>query len=833
MDQIKVVVGGEDSDLLSKLARDEAAVKAFGQSVDRFSSSVQTMNKHNHQAKEGMDNFHGSVKHVHGSMTELEQQLMNVQMRVMNLTMAAGLLSAPFVLAAAASTKYLSTLETSQLGIAAAYMTGGQYVDATTGKVLQGEAALHAAQVDSRQMMEELQVANLQTTATLDQLVKAYQETLPVAMARGFSREQVKDFTSAMVQAAGAIGLSYDQMGEETRSLLTGSIDPRNSRIATVLGLRNEDLEQYKNNAQGLFTFLMEKLESYRVAGLAAQHTWDGLWSNFKDIALKAGGDSFQPLFEQVKYELEGMLGSVSHIDEKTKKITWNQGFLDGITAIKNGVTSTVAEFYRMTMLIDKAGGSITRLGYAAGATGWFLASAGGTVNKDNPYGRFATRMDELNKMFEGRYADSDKALQALANREMGLDANGNPLNTGSNARYKPKPPKPPKDDSIDITDQLYQKYTLTLDNLNKTLAQSNPYLTTQEKAMAGIYEQVGKLSDEMPQYVKTWNAWGEAMEHNIRLSEEFKTSQEEHADYLLGDGPQNDLGKMGQQRTKTSMPSDVGPGYAWESQQDLFDEASSANQWLTLREQQRQEDLQKTAEFNAMKAQLSGDGTQQELLRIQQEEDAWIQSWAMMTSSFDEYERRKTAIAQWANDQRTEIQRQADLKQKSMSLQAAQGYLSITADLVNTVAAFTNNSNKVMFSLSKAVAFAQAIVNANLAYTAQLASPLGGLTVVEREAQAEMVRAMGYASAAVIAATGISQGFGIGSGGGISSGGYGSGTPTSPVVTQPLGSQPQAIPNITVIIKGKPTDQWVEDVLVPELNDAYGRGIKLDFAHE
>ena len=61
-------------------------------------------------------------------------------------------------------------------------------------------------------------MANFQTIATLDQLVRAYQETLPVAMAKGFNKQMVLDYTVAMVQAAGAIGLSLDQMAEETRS---------------------------------------------------------------------------------------------------------------------------------------------------------------------------------------------------------------------------------------------------------------------------------------------------------------------------------------------------------------------------------------------------------------------------------------------------------------------------------------------------------------------------------------------------------------------------------------------------------------------------------------
>lgn len=312
--------------------------------------------------------------------------------------------------ATSASLEYLKTIETAQLGIASSYTAQGHYIDETTGKVLQGSEALKAAQQDSKNMMGELQVANLQTIATLDQLVKAYQETLPVAMAKGFDQKQVKDFTVAMVQAAGAIGLPMDQLGEETRSILTGTINPRTSRIATVLGLRNEDISQYKDNAQALFDFLMTKLDAYKTAGEAAQHTWAGLMSNTEDLLKKMGGDALEPLFEAVKYELEGVTKSVMTIDEKTGQVKWNEDFVNTIQTIRSGVVDVIAEFYRMGMLLDKIGGSMTALGYVA---------AGG------PMTRLGKWFEEQNKMFEQRYNESDKALQALANREAGLNSDG------------------------------------------------------------------------------------------------------------------------------------------------------------------------------------------------------------------------------------------------------------------------------------------------------------------------------------------------------------------------------------------------------------------------
>ncbi|MDD3847185.1 MAG: hypothetical protein PHC90_12620, partial [Syntrophorhabdaceae bacterium] len=318
------------------------------------------------------------------------------------------------------SLQFLGQMETSALGIAAAYMVGGQYIDQTTGKALEGEKALQAAQGESKQMLEELQVANLQTIATLDQLVRAYQETLPVAMAKGFDKQMAKDFTVAMVQAAGAIGLSLDQMGEETRSILTGNINPRMSRIATVLKLSNEDIRAVQGDAQKLFDFLMQKLDPYKAAGIASQSTWAGLWSNVKDIALQAGGKVFEPLFEAVKQELSDITSKIVTIDEKTKTIKWNDEFLSGIQSARDFINQLIDDVIRLGMLLDKVGGTITNLG-----TNHLFSSPEGTPSwarlpQDKAL-QYGGKPVEWNQMYEQRYKEGERALYTRQVERQGM----------------------------------------------------------------------------------------------------------------------------------------------------------------------------------------------------------------------------------------------------------------------------------------------------------------------------------------------------------------------------------------------------------------------------
>jgi len=90
-----------------------------------------------------------------------------------------------------------------------------------------------------------------------------------------------------------------------------------------------------------------------------------------------------------------------------------NSPFMSGIHSIK-------AEFLRLAMLADKAGGSLTSMGM-------MLYGPGSAMGYKPSEERFK-RMADLNIMFEERYKDSEKAMQTMANLEVGLDADGNPF---------------------------------------------------------------------------------------------------------------------------------------------------------------------------------------------------------------------------------------------------------------------------------------------------------------------------------------------------------------------------------------------------------------------
>jgi hypothetical protein len=229
--------------------------------------------------------------------------------------------------------EYNATLEQSKLGMAAIFTAQGQFVN-SSGRALEGTIALNAAMEMSSDITKKLQLDNLQTAATYQQLVKAYQQTVAPGLAVGFDPNQIRQYTLAMVQAASAMGLNLDMLAEETRSMLRGTITPRNTLIATALGLRNEDIRKYKNDTEGLYTFIMSRLSAFGVAGGLAQKTWMGVTSNVKDAIGMVLGESFKPMFEYLKSEMVNVQNNLVKLTPEGMKV--NENVIDGFRIVND-----------------------------------------------------------------------------------------------------------------------------------------------------------------------------------------------------------------------------------------------------------------------------------------------------------------------------------------------------------------------------------------------------------------------------------------------------------------------------------------------------------------
>lgn len=201
---------------------------------------------------------------------------------------AIGLVRA-FEQSARAAVMFNAKLESTQLGLAGIYRQFRPQEFATFDKALGASA----------RTVDQLKKAALETTASFDDLLTAYQSIAGAAFSAGIPMEKQVRLTQLLAQAVSGLGLPTWQLPQEGRSILTGTIGP-DSTVATALGITNAQVNQAK--AQGrLMEFLEQRLSGLSEAGSRANQTFSGQLSNLQDRIGQMFGAAASPAFEAMK----------------------------------------------------------------------------------------------------------------------------------------------------------------------------------------------------------------------------------------------------------------------------------------------------------------------------------------------------------------------------------------------------------------------------------------------------------------------------------------------------------------------------------------------------
>jgi hypothetical protein len=189
-------------------------------------------------------------------------------------------------------------LEDSTLGVQAV-LTSVARIATPTG-IASGMEALTAAGGIAREQLAQLRAEGLRTSATFLQLAQTFQVAVGPGLRAGLDLGFVREFTVSISQAAAAIGLAQDQLNEEIRSILTGNISQRRTRIAAVLGISNEDIKNAKSLGT-LTEFLTKKFDAFKFSGEAALKNFSQVIANLQEAVEIVGGEGTQALFDGLK----------------------------------------------------------------------------------------------------------------------------------------------------------------------------------------------------------------------------------------------------------------------------------------------------------------------------------------------------------------------------------------------------------------------------------------------------------------------------------------------------------------------------------------------------
>lgn len=232
-----------------------------------------------------------------------------------------------------------------EVGIAGVIAAVSDIRDAS-GQAVTGVDAFNLAQAEARRQINLLRIDALATTATFEELSEAFQVGLGPGLAAGLNIDEVRVLSRQISQAATAIGLSQNQLSEEIRSILGGTIRQTQTRIAAVLGITNEDIRNARETGE-LFSFLQERLQDFDEAGRRAARTLPGLQQRLRDafqFVLREGGFG---LFEDTKDLLEDILNNLIEVDEALGTVSVNPQAVAVVEEIAEGLRVAVQQSRR------------------------------------------------------------------------------------------------------------------------------------------------------------------------------------------------------------------------------------------------------------------------------------------------------------------------------------------------------------------------------------------------------------------------------------------------------------------------------------------------------
>lgn len=289
---VKLLITGEAGDLQAKLKAIESQIRAIngggggGGGIDLFSEGAK-----------GAETFQQSLRGLIGRFSALWATMKAGEG-------IAGLLNV--------GVQFNATMENARLGIGSLITAQAKIIDGN-GKELTGREALNSAMAMGDDQIQRLRISGLQTAATTEQLTSAYQDAVGGGLRAGMSLDQIRKLTVQTVQAAGAMGVPMNQLNQEIRSILDGTID-RNSRVAIRLGITNADVEKWKQ-AGTLFENLHVKMQAFSEAGKESMNNWTVLLSNLTEASQILMGEAFKSPMKNIQAELNSVMNTIININ--------------------------------------------------------------------------------------------------------------------------------------------------------------------------------------------------------------------------------------------------------------------------------------------------------------------------------------------------------------------------------------------------------------------------------------------------------------------------------------------------------------------------------------
>jgi hypothetical protein len=260
-------------------------------------------------------------------------------------------LSLPFVGFIKEGIEFNKQIEQAKIGFAG-ILTSIAQIRNEQGRLVEGAEKYANAVKLSNQLLNELRIAGLQTVLTFQDLVQIAQGIMAPFLSAGGNLKEFSNFVVLLSNAVAGLGLPMNQVVQETRDLLMGTID-MNSQLARSLGITNEMVNRWREQGT-LFQELTARLQGFQFASKDVEGSFTGLLAKAKEVFQVFAGMATAKVFEAIKKDLDEFVARFLVVkDGKIELSVKGQELVEKIS-------ETLTNLYNIISTLAKAVGFIT-----------------------------------------------------------------------------------------------------------------------------------------------------------------------------------------------------------------------------------------------------------------------------------------------------------------------------------------------------------------------------------------------------------------------------------------------------------------------------------------
>lgn len=239
---------------------------------------------------------------------------------------------------------------------------------AGTGKVTMGGVELTGIEeyktglTVADDIIKKLRMEAVKTTATFEDLIAAFSTAVGPGLSAGLDTDQILRISVDISKTAAALKVPTNQLGEEVRSLINGTITLRNTRLA-VIGVTNQGIRQARTEGR-LFEYLSERMSAFAAASDDVAKSFSGLksniWDVFQSIMALGASDTFDELTESLRVFFSALQDQQALLSGEDSTFGINKVAIQGVRELSDGIGFAIRDMREMMSSGDTLEGFVS-----------------------------------------------------------------------------------------------------------------------------------------------------------------------------------------------------------------------------------------------------------------------------------------------------------------------------------------------------------------------------------------------------------------------------------------------------------------------------------------